>query len=143
MRPFRPDPAFEAGSVRLGDLPLCEVRLQDDARFGWLILVPRRTGLVEIADLAASERAMLMDEAVRAGEALRDGFAASGRPVDKINIASIGNVTAQLHVHVVARWRDDPLWPDPVWGRPGQVRRKPAEREALSRGLIAALGLEV
>jgi diadenosine tetraphosphate (Ap4A) HIT family hydrolase len=143
VSPFRPDPAFESGSVRLGDLPLCEVRLQDDARFGWLILIPRRAGLVEIADLAASERAMLLDEAIAAGEALRGAFAADGRPVDKINIASIGNVTAQLHVHVVARWRDDPLWPDPVWGRPGRQRRMGEAHQALSRALVAALGLEV
>ena len=119
MRDFAADPAFEAGSVFAADWPLCQVRLQDDARFPWLILLPRRPGVVELADLSAADRAALMEEVVRAGEAVRALGAAAGRPVDKLNVGAIGNVTAQLHVHVVGRRRDDGLWPDPVWGRPG------------------------
>ena len=116
---FVPDPAFAAGSVFAADWPLCQVRLQDDARFPWLILIPRRPGLVELEDLAPADRARLMEEMVRAGEVVRALGAALDRPIDKLNLAALGNVTAQLHVHVVGRRGDDPLWPDPVWGRPG------------------------
>ena len=114
---FKADPAFDPGSVVVCDWPLCQVRLQDDARFPWLILIPRRAGLSELEDLTASERAVLMEEVVRAGEAVRGLGEAARRPVQKLNVAALGNVTAQLHVHVVGRRHDDGLWPDPVWGR--------------------------
>ena len=114
---FRADPAFDAGSVVVCDWTLCQVRLQDDARFPWLILIPRREGLHELEDLSPAERVMLMDETVRAGHIVRELGEAAFRPVQKLNVAAIGNVTAQLHVHVVGRRHDDSLWPDPVWGR--------------------------
>lgn len=117
MTAFRPDPAFEAGSFFATDWPLCHVRLQDDARFPWLILIPRQAGVVEIEDLPPPDRARLTEEIVRAGALVRALAETRGRPVDKLNIAAIGNVTAQLHVHVVGRRQDDGLWPDPVWGR--------------------------
>jgi diadenosine tetraphosphate (Ap4A) HIT family hydrolase len=97
------------------------VRLQDDARYPWLILIPRRAGLHEIEDLTAAERAALMDEVVRAGEMVREMGAAAGRPVQKLNVAALGNVTAQLHLHIVGRRHDDGQWPDPVWGRGAAV----------------------
>ena len=115
--PFKADPAFESGSIVVGDWPLCQVRLQDDARFPWLILIPRRAGLHELEDLTGSERAALMEEVVRAGDVVRMLGKAVQRPVQKLNVAALGNVTAQLHVHVVGRRHDDGLWPDPVWGR--------------------------
>jgi diadenosine tetraphosphate (Ap4A) HIT family hydrolase len=114
---FHADPAFESGSVIACDWTLCQVRLQDDARYPWLILIPRRAGLYEIEDLSVAERAALMDEVVRAGELVRELGKAKGRPVQKLNVAALGNVTAQLHVHVVGRRHDDGQWPDPVWGR--------------------------
>jgi diadenosine tetraphosphate (Ap4A) HIT family hydrolase len=114
---FKADPAFDAGSVIILDWPLCQVRLQDDARFPWLILIPRRAGLHELEDLDPAERSALMDEILKAGEAVRLLGQTSGRPVEKLNVGAIGNVTAQLHVHVVGRRHDDALWPDPVWGR--------------------------
>ena len=118
---FKADPAFESGSVIACDWTLCQVRLQDDARYPWLILIPRRAGLYEIEDLTAAERAALMDEVVRAGELVRELGQANGRPVQKLNVATLGNVTAQLHVHVVGRRHDDGQWPDPVWGRGAAV----------------------
>lgn len=127
---FAADPAFEAGSVRATGWPLCEVRLQDDARFPWLILIPRIEGAVEVEDLTPDQRAQLIEETVRAGALVRALGEASGRPVEKLNIGAIGNVTAQLHVHVVGRRRDDGLWPDPVWGRGPAVRY---DNKALAR----------
>ena len=121
MPEFKSDPAFDAGSVVVCDWPLCQLRLQDDARFPWLILIPRRADLREIEDLTSAERAALMDEMVRAGEMVRALGQAAGRPVQKLNVAALGNVTAPLHVHVVGRRPDDGLWPDPVWGRGAAV----------------------
>ncbi len=132
MSDFAVDPAFEGGSVFAIDWPLCHVRLQDDGRFAWLILIPRVVGAVEIEDLSASERTALMEEIVRAGVLVRRLGEASGRPIDKLNVAALGNVTAQLHVHIVGRRRDDGLWPDPVWGKSEGAR---CEGEALAASL--------
>lgn len=130
---FAVDPAFQVGSVFAADWPLCQVRLQDDARFPWLILIPRVAGAVEVSDLSPADRARLIEETVRAGDMVRRLGDAAGRPIDKLNIAALGNVTAQLHMHVVGRRRDDGVWPDPVWGRSGATR-SPADalRDALS-----------
>lgn len=114
---FRIDPAFDGASVPLVSLPFCEARLQDDARFCWLILIPRVAGAVEIEDLAREDRARLMDEVVLAGRAVRAMGEALGRPVGKLNLGQLGNITRQLHLHVVGRRPDDPCWPGPVWGQ--------------------------
>mgnify|MGYP003639557286 FL=1 len=137
MAGFVVDPAFDGGSVFVADWPLCQLRLQDDARFPWLILIPRVAGAVELEDLSATDRARLMEEIVRAGELVRAEGAATGRPVDKLNVAALGNVTAQLHVHVVGRRRDDGLWPDPVWGRGGARPCDAAARAAVVARLTA------
>ncbi|PZO03406.1 MAG: diadenosine tetraphosphate hydrolase [Alphaproteobacteria bacterium] len=129
--PFRADPAFEAGSVAIADWPLCQVRLQDDARFPWLILIPRRIGMTELDQLAPSDLTQLMQEVIRAGDRVRALGRQVERRVQKLNVAALGNVTAQLHVHVVGRRSDDPVWPDPVWGRGAAEPWPPATRETL------------
>ena len=113
---FELHPAFAATSHALGDLPLSHVRLQADARFSWLVLIPRIAGAVELEDLPQSDRARLVEELVRAGDAVRAVAQALGRPVAKLNIGQLGNLTPQLHVHVVGRRPDDDAWPGPVWG---------------------------
>jgi diadenosine tetraphosphate (Ap4A) HIT family hydrolase len=113
---FEIDPAFIATSHAVGDLPLCHVRLQDDARYPWLVLIPRLAGLREIEQLSAGDRARLMEEAVLAGKAVRVLGGLFDFEVEKLNIGALGNVTAQLHVHVVGRRAEDPAWPGPVWG---------------------------
>ena len=110
------DPAFAATSFRLGDLRLCEARLQDDARYPWIVLIPRLPGLREVEDLGSAQRAMLMEEAVLTGAAVRAVGAAAGLVVEKLNLGALGNVTPQLHLHVVGRRTGDPAWPGPVWG---------------------------
>lgn len=131
---FKADPAFDAGSIVVCEWPLCQLRLQDDVRFPWLILIPRRHGLAEIEDLAPAERATLMEEVVLAGERVRALAGMFGRPVEKLNVAALGNVTPQLHVHVVGRRHDDSCWPDPVWGRGDRIPYGPeALLVALSR----------
>lgn len=132
---FEVAPAFEAGSVAAAEWPLCHVRLQDDARFPWLILIPRVEGAVELEDLSVEQRAMLMEETVRAG-----ALARRLGTVEKLNVGAIGNVTAQLHVHVVGRRRDDGLWPDPVWGR-GPAVPYTDEEGARLLAVVAGAGL--
>jgi diadenosine tetraphosphate (Ap4A) HIT family hydrolase len=131
------DRAFEAGSAPLAALPLCDVRLQDDARFPWLILIPRLAGAREIEDVAPPDRARLIEEVVLAGRAVRAMGEALGRPVTKLNVGALGNLTPQLHVHVIGRRPDDEAWPGPVWGVGQAIRWSPGEAEAC-RG--AALG---
>jgi diadenosine tetraphosphate (Ap4A) HIT family hydrolase len=114
---FELDPAFLLTSAALPGLALCEARLQLDARFPWIVLVPRVGGAVELEDLSVEERAMLMAEIVVAGEAVRAVGAALGRPVQKLNVGQLGNLTRQLHLHIVGRRQDDPCWPGPVWGQ--------------------------
>lgn len=109
---FEIDPAFLATSEPLGELSLCHARLQADARYPWIVLIPRIAGARELEDLSAPDLAALMAEVVAAGRAVR----AIGPPVEKLNVAALGNVTPQLHVHVVGRRAGDPAWPGPVWG---------------------------
>jgi diadenosine tetraphosphate (Ap4A) HIT family hydrolase len=108
---FDLDPRLAGDTVVVGDLPLCRVLLMRDARFAWLVLVPRQPGRVEVADLSEADRAVLWREVDQAGAALR----AVG-PCDKLNIGALGNIVRQLHVHVVARVEGDAAWPGPVWG---------------------------
>ncbi|NBW10507.1 MAG: HIT domain-containing protein [Caulobacteraceae bacterium] len=118
---FETDPRLIANSTAVAAWPLCDVRLMDDARFPWLVLIPRVAEASELDDLAPADRPVLMAEMIRAGEIVRRLGQAMDLAVDKVNTAALGNVTAQLHVHVVGRRRDDPLWPDPIWGRDGRT----------------------
>ena len=105
------DPRLAGDTHRVGDLELSRVLLMDDARFAWLILVPRRTRLRELTDLDEPAQRLLLAEINRCARVLQALFAP-----DKLNIAALGNVVAQLHVHVIARRADDAAWPRPVWG---------------------------
>lgn len=113
---FELHPAFPPTSEALGELPLCHVRLQADARYPWIVLIPRLEGLREIDELTVADRARLMEEIVLAGAAVRALGEARGRPVEKLNVGALGNVTPQLHIHVVGRRSDDAAWPGAVWG---------------------------
>ena len=105
------DAQIERDTAQVGDLTLCRVRAMNDATYPWLVLVPQRAGVTEIIDLAEADRAQLMAEISAAATALKDITRC-----DKLNIGAIGNLVPQLHIHVVARRRDDPAWPKPVWG---------------------------
>ena len=127
---FGLDPRLAADTHEVGDFALCRVLLMNDSRYPWLILVPRRADLSEIHDLPATDRALLIKEAARAGAALKSLTGAK-----KINTGALGNMVAQLHVHVVARFVGDDAWPGPVWG---SGRAVPYEDEAAAR-LVADL----
>jgi diadenosine tetraphosphate (Ap4A) HIT family hydrolase len=98
-------------TIDIGDLPLCRVLVIKDANYPWLLLVPRRDKAVEIIDLSEVEQAQLMTEISRVARALKDIT-----KCDKLNIAALGNVVPQLHVHIIARRTGDAAWPRPVWG---------------------------
>jgi diadenosine tetraphosphate (Ap4A) HIT family hydrolase len=104
-----------AASVPVADLPLSAALLMDDARFPWILLVPRKPGLVEVEDLSESEQHQLLKEIHQASAAVR-ALCAPDRPCRKLHIGALGSVVRQLHVHVIARREDDPAWPGPVWG---------------------------
>lgn len=123
---FSLDPRLRADSVHIGDLALCSVLLMDDARFPWLILVPRREGASEINDLSPEDSAALMNE-MRIAVGVMQALA---KP-DKVNVAALGNIVAQLHVHVVGRFRSDPAWPGPVWGHGSRTPYPPHARAQL------------
>jgi diadenosine tetraphosphate (Ap4A) HIT family hydrolase len=107
-------PRLMADTTVVVDWKLSRVLLMNDKRFPWLILVPRRPDLSEIFDLDEAARMQLMAEIARAGEKLKAWGRARGCG-DKINVANIGNMVPQLHVHVVARGKSDPAWPGTVW----------------------------
>ena len=132
--PFVLDPRLAADCAVVGDLPLCRLLLMDDAGYPWCILVPRRAGARELHELAPADRAALLDEVVRLSEAMQRLFVA-----DKMNVAALGNVVPQLHVHVIARRRGDPAWPRPVWGAAPAVPYAAAARAALLARLREAL----
>jgi diadenosine tetraphosphate (Ap4A) HIT family hydrolase len=129
---FALHPRIENDSLAVADLPLSALRLMRDANYPWLILIPRRADLTEIVDLGVDERGQLMTEIAVASEALR----AEVSP-EKLNVAAIGNMVRQLHVHVVARKTGDAAWPKPVWGAVPAKPYPPGEAEALA-GRIAA-----
>jgi diadenosine tetraphosphate (Ap4A) HIT family hydrolase len=108
---FALDPRLQADTIPIGDLALCTVLLMNDARFPWLVLVPRRAGTSEVTDLSNEDAAALMDEVRIATRVMLE----LAQP-DKVNLGALGNMVPQLHVHVVGRFRSDPAWPGPVWG---------------------------
>ena len=108
---FHLHPQLADDTVPVIELPLCEVRLMDDANHPWLVLVPRIADVTELIDLDAAQRTQLTAEIDAASRALKSLF----KP-DKLNIAALGNMVPQLHVHVIARFRNDIAWPRPVWG---------------------------
>jgi diadenosine tetraphosphate (Ap4A) HIT family hydrolase len=131
---FALDPRIVADTLAIGDMALSRLRLMNDARYPWLLLVPRRAALSEIIDLDRAERATLIEEIAQASDFVR---ALPG--VEKLNVAALGNVVRQLHIHVVGRAVGDPAWPGAVWGA-GKARAYAAgEAEPLITRARAAL----
>ncbi|NII73870.1 diadenosine tetraphosphate (Ap4A) HIT family hydrolase [Dyella sp. SG562] len=143
---FALDGRLAADTRHVASLPLCELLLMNDARFAWLVLVPRKAGMVEIADLADTEQRTLWSEVNQAAAALR-----ACAPCDKLNLGALGNIVRQLHVHVVARREGDAAWPGPVWGSGAaqayapealaqliaNLRQRKIKKPAIARGLLA------
>jgi diadenosine tetraphosphate (Ap4A) HIT family hydrolase len=124
---FALHPRLAADTSFIAEWPLCRVLLMEDARYFWLVLVPRLEGITEITDLTTEQRAQLMEEAARAGRIVGG----------KLNIGALGNVVPQLHLHVVARHPGDPAWPGPVWGH-SQAAPYEAEARAARIALVSS-----
>ncbi|MCT8998288.1 HIT family protein [Chelativorans intermedius] len=122
---FELDPRLEEESLPVAWLGLCELRIRDDRRWPWLLLVPQRPGAEEVHDLTPLDQAMLSFETNLVAKALKEMTGCT-----KINCATLGNVVRQLHVHVIARSEGDPGWPGPVWGH---GMREPYRREDLHK----------
>lgn len=109
---FALDPRLQQDTLAIGDFPLCRLLLSNDSNYPWFILVPRREAISEIFQLDVADQLQLWQETTALAEILKDTFDA-----DKLNVAALGNVVSQLHMHVIVRKRDDVAWPAPVWGR--------------------------
>jgi diadenosine tetraphosphate (Ap4A) HIT family hydrolase len=132
--PWTLHPQLAADTVPVGDLTLSRVLLAKDANYPWLILVPRRAGVSELIDLEENEQVQLLGEIAACAQALK-----KTAPCDKLNIAALGNMVAQLHVHVIARTKNDTAWPKPVWGAAAPRAYDAAEMEALLTKLRSRL----
>jgi len=132
--PFSLDDQLSGDSHPVAELELSSLRLMDDSNYPWLVLVPRVAGVRELYELDLGQQSLLLGEVNRVSRVLKSVF----RPY-KLNIAALGNLVPQFHVHLIARYEDDPAWPAPVWGR---IHARPYEPEALVdrvRKLRAAL----
>jgi diadenosine tetraphosphate (Ap4A) HIT family hydrolase len=130
LKTFELDPRLEADTLPLADLPLCRALLMNDARYPWVVLVPRRASVSEVFELSQDEQAQLWRETIALGAAMKEIFHG-----DKLNIATLGNVVSQLHMHLVVRYTDDACWPAPVWGNgspePYELALQGSRREQL------------
>lgn len=126
------DETLAADTEPVATLELSDLRLMEDARFPWLILIPRRPGISELIDLGPADLACLANEVAMTSRALR-----SATSCDKLNVGALGNLVRQLHIHVVARFAGDPAWPGPVWGSGPAVAYRIEDRHRLT-GLIRA-----
>lgn len=106
------DPRLVQDTVVVGDFPLCRLLLSNDSNYPWFILVPRREGISEVFQLDTADQLQLWHETSTLAQLLKDSFNA-----DKLNVAALGNVVSQLHMHVIVRFREDAAWPAPVWGK--------------------------
>ena len=123
---FTLDARLAGDTALVGDFALSRVLVMNDRRYPWLVLVPRRVGMVEPFDLNAQALDILWRETMQAARALKQETACR-----KVNVGALGNVVAQLHVHVVARHTGDPAWPGPVWGHSPAVPYNSAARDLL------------
>ncbi len=138
MTLFKLDSQLKNDSLPVGDLALCQVRLLNDARWPWLLLVPMRGGLTEIHDLDVTARLTLAEETAQASKALQKLTAA-----EKINTGALGNIVRQLHIHVVARNEGDENWPGPVWGFGHKQPYDDGEADPLIKQLQSELDVKI
>jgi diadenosine tetraphosphate (Ap4A) HIT family hydrolase len=133
-RDFVLHPRLAADGIVLGDGPLCRLLLMNDATYPWFILVPRRARVREIYELTEPDQQQLLRESAQLSRAVMAAFKG-----EKLNVAALGNLVPQLHLHHVVRYADDATWPAPVWGRHSARPYTEPEREALLAALRPAL----
>lgn len=121
---FELNPVLARDSILVGHFALCQLRIINDAQFPWFVLVPKRKNITEIYQLVEADRQTLLAESCLLAETLHDAFSAT-----KLNIAALGNQVPQLHVHHIVRYKTDPCWPAPIWGK---LEAIPYEKENLA-----------
>ena len=131
---FRLHERLEADTVGLGKTSLCEVRLMNDSTWPWVLLVPAVAGIREIYQLSADQQHQLVRESSALSEAMMNAFGG-----DKMNVAALGNMVPQLHLHHIVRFEGDPAWPGPVWGKQAPVPYSEAELEQVRQRLEPVL----
>lgn len=134
MEAFRLHPRLQSDTMLLAEWPLSLLLLMDDARYPWFILVPRRWNVQEIYQLDESDQQQLWQESSRLGRAAMQAFGG-----DKLNVAALGNLVPQLHLHHIVRYRDDETWPGPVWGKGEPRPYTTAERDMVISRLLQAI----
>ena len=119
-------PQLDKDCIVVGDFPLCRLLLSKDSRYPWFILVPRKQDITEIFELSESDQAQLSRESIHLSRTLHQVYEA-----DKLNVAALGNMVSQLHIHHIVRYHGDDAWPAPVWGRlpakayePGDIAKR-------------------
>ncbi len=127
-------PQLVSDTVGLVDLDLCQVLLMNDQNYPWVVMVPKRLDLREMHDLSPGDQQMLVSEITQVSRAMQRLFKA-----DKMNVAALGNMVPQLHIHVIARYENDSAWPGPVWGKVPTEAYAPNELEAMIAKLKKAL----
>lgn len=131
---FKLHPSLAESTFSIADLDLCKVLLQNDARFSWVVLVPCVCDIKEFYELSSDNQHLLMDEMAKVSKILQTYTKA-----DKINIAAFGNMTPQLHIHIIARFKTDSFWPNSVIGVGGQVPYTEIEREQIIKDFNTVL----
>ncbi|MEI6712285.1 MAG: HIT family protein [Verrucomicrobiota bacterium] len=131
---FTVHPQLAGQSVFVCELQLSRLVLMNNQRFPWLLLIPRLNDVTEIVDLSEEHQMLLWREIARVSQLLRDLF----QP-DKLNVATIGNLVPQLHVHLIARFQTDEAWPKPTFGFAPPLPYSPEERDALLTRILAAI----
>jgi diadenosine tetraphosphate (Ap4A) HIT family hydrolase len=124
---FSLDSKLEENAFFVGELPLCGVMLMNNKLYPWIILVPKCADAIEITDITPKQRAQFMEEIALAEMAMKETYWP-----DKMNIASMGNNVEQLHMHVIARFKTDDIWPEPVWGTQTEPYNEKSKDETIS-----------
>ncbi len=134
MTQYQLHPHLACDTIGVTDLDLCQLLLMNDQTYPWLIMVPKRAGMRELHDLLPGDQQTLMTEVTKVSRAMQRLFKA-----DKMNVAALGNMVPQLHVHVIARYESDPAWPGPIWGVVESRPHSPATLAKATQVIKAAL----
>jgi len=134
MAQFQLHPQLVCDTTAIFDLDLCQLLLMNDQNYPWVVMVPKRLDLREMHDLSPGDQQLLMGEITQVSKAMQRLFKS-----DKMNVAALGNMVPQLHVHVIARFEYDPAWPGPIWGKVPALAYTPSEQAAMITNLRKAL----
>jgi diadenosine tetraphosphate (Ap4A) HIT family hydrolase len=126
MKNFALDEQLARDTLSITDWPLCKVLLRNDANYPWIILVPCRSNITEIYQMSKEEQFQLIEEVSNASKILK-----AFSKADKINIGTLGNIVSQLHIHIIARYKNDSAWPQPVWGKVPAISYSEAQLQKL------------